>query len=890
MDSAIAGSADTADVKSISQDLLGFISRPRVIGAISWSSAFPTGKCLFQCDPLRTLLADDFIRAKLQGFKYIRAGVELSFRVSGNAFMGGKIFAVWIPPNKIPDYLKGMNLVQVSGIKQKVSIYPNNNSESILSIPINCPERMFEINDGATSYFDAGITQGNTRGTPFLVTTLGRVAVYVVAPLISQQEIDKCTITIYARFVELALGEAYFGGPTTALNPFPMTPVDLRPMPLMFTSTTRLAGYPVAPAGQMNVPIASEHGTLAEGEAKEKGPKLWKAASSLRSFMYNITPTASALSSVVVPVSTAAQFVLTKVEDVLKYFNLDKPLQRHLPDNILNRWRDITHGDGLEQANHLSLATSNDITPFGTNQPIDSSEYSISNICSIPQIVRVIQITTDQQAFRSIFTWRVAPWNVPATITNEWRTPSGYELFGASATCYPTYASFCSQAFKYWRGTCNIDIEIVAQSFSRMYIACVWTPGADEQAVDPVINGDTLPDTYSKIIEVSGNTTARFTIPMLTRDFWLNADPSCFEPSINGVLQVVIINPLTNYSPSGSSSNPVTAIISTSWEDLQFQRPSSNALVYAEPTTVRIVPQIEKIVAGAEEVPIAEEHGLMEDMFSGEDCDDIRQLIRRPGYYAYVDWTTANGQPSPANPNAVSGDERYCWFQDSTYSMGSWDSNNMIPLPRHDGRVYGTPYLEAANNFLSYFANLFVCAKGSIVYTFVGFSFSGNSPKGNTAIPYYPYRSGGSPEEGTFLASNASVPRMYNDGAFADHTATRDNNSINPSSLYSNGSMYRPISSPQIPATVSIPFYSNYAWVYTPTTFDLGEDVYVGNFVRRALPGVRIASTITGNASRDCLVNAGDSFAFSCLYPPSTSYFICNPNCPYNVELQDAPE
>jgi len=435
-----------------------------------------------------------------------------------------------------------------------------------------------------------------------------------------------------------------------------------------------------------------------------------------------------------------------------------------------------------------------------------------------------------------------------------------------------------STPFRFWRSSCVVDVEVVAQGFAKMYLGLSWVPGLEETTTaDTEVLPDTETETLTQIMEVSGNRKMQFVIPYKAASHWLRTDRDLqFASSItrdernvtgrcNGKFTIYIINPLTSFSPSGSNNNPVTVFMSVSFPDLQVARPTSDHLCSARgfnyiPTPIPLFEEQLQVHASGSGTA-----RLSETQWFGDTIEDILQLTRRPGPIANLR-TTA-------------------YVTELTVSLFTTCSQSARPL-RAETLVasVGNP-IPGVVNFASWFANIFLTWRGEVAYHVVPEYGSYGNTTTNVNNTW--------DDLGVFITNSdayRNVPTPY----ITDTGATR----VNPSSNLVrnlNGTTYKPALQPDQPATALVPYYAENTFIHTidpglfPNTSLVPQQITKAPYTSGEIPGVTITvvnpnfhvSTYAGAAqgmNLSILASTGDNFSYGGLYPPGvTTDMVLNP-------------
>jgi hypothetical protein len=646
--------------------------------------------------------------------------------------------------------------------------------------------------------------------------------VEVLSALTVNDNVDLPSITMWAQLQDVSLGEVYDDFTLPTCNPS---------VPSLYTEAFPLKFplYTVHNARGSGPSTVTEHSrTVQEGAAKEQG-SLSRVAHSASSLFSSLTP------FVFPSFMAGASFVSSSLGNVLQRFNLDKPVERKLPDKVVKQWKDLHHSDGLDQCRHLGLKTDNTVYPVGKDQPFNLEEASLANIASCPQLIAARTMSTADEARKVLINYAVAPWNVPCS------KPINVTPTEISTMIHHSYASFLSNCFAFWRGTCCVSIHVMAQAFSKAYIGVIWTPG-EPGPLDLYPSSSTIPGSFNTkrthIFEINGPGQYDFEIPYLSDEYMLNSNISLrttypgTSPSANGYFSIFVVNPLTNFSATPTAAT-IDLLMYVGWKDLEFFRPITSQLsALSGPATFTFAP----------DPPEVTEHSLE---MMGETVDSVYDLIRRPGFLA-------------AHPQAP---DDHCTVASLFTTL---PVSYQLPAPDD------SPFAESVAmdrpfgpcNFLSYLSRIYLTWRGEVSYHILNFTDSVDNI-------------GASSESNAYIIGNVSSLDSVVDTNYANGPPINLVPVLPPSSsvgAFGSGAIYRPINTPDIPLAVTTPFYSPRQFYLTPEV-SIGDNgrLYPADWNKCAMPAVRIAPIDRSTNGFQLLVSASDSFSLGMLYPPSPS-------------------
>jgi hypothetical protein len=261
------------------------------------------------------------------------------------------------------------------------------------------------------------------------------------------------------------------------------------------------------------------------------------------------------------PYVTIFSSVTSTVGAALNRFGYSKPNISDTVLPILNRTvTNYSSTDGRNAMIKLSTHTNNSVSispaMFGIG---DLSHMDLASIMKIPVIIRQFTITTSV----AYDTW----------ITSIPIDPSA--VINLSGSYEHSTISFISELFTYWTGDIDVDFEFVASIFHRATVLLAYNPvNSNTLSADSVILAAQTLD--SKIVNISGNTSIRFSIPWKQQQPWAQTQPARNFTSIgtNGNIGVYILNPVT----TNGSSDPIGVNVYFSSRNLKFALPTAERI------------------------------------------------------------------------------------------------------------------------------------------------------------------------------------------------------------------------------------------------------------------------------------------------------------------------
>jgi len=650
----------TAETQSVKQ----FLERFRPLDLIPWTQDQGQGSIVYSFDPLRAVLSKPAITKKLANFKYLNCSAEIKIQVTGNQFMAGKLYAVWTPPNRIGSTVQGNTLTRISGVREKVELYPTSSDAVTLKIPLMQYNQYFDLQKyGGDHYYDQSMVMPELDN----YMTLGLVTVYVVAPLVATEPTGVAELAFYARLVD----------------------VDLPPV---FTEET------------MNVGLGGYSG--------------FSAASRLMDTTNQ--PLLAAMAQLDAETSDNGRTVDAQLQGFGDFFRSKKQ-----PEERITKYKTFNLTTGDDRSVLLSMDANNSVTPTGPNQLPTTT--SIADIVSIPQILYTAQLTSSIPRRSRIFKWNPSPMNTACEYirpmpTGYWDgVATTFDKFSRMALSTNPYMTKIASMFKYWRGTMVLDLEFVCTSFTRAMFAVNWTPGDTPLYGDFSSSGESSdpnawPENYTQYIVVAGNTKTRIEIPFYSRYWALSTQLNYFQahnnmgyrlPLHNGSLEISVVNPVT--TTTIDQTPDIMMIVSASMKDAEFFRPTSEQLSNTQGEayllTQSSVVQAEQqgLFSSKKKDSVVTEFGKTmpidtKQMF-GESIQDIMQLTKRDTYMSY--WV----KPKHGAGTAISV------FSPEMFTINTLPAIVYPDTPPALGTVIGD------RSFATFLSTMFLQARGEATYT-----------------------------------------------------------------------------------------------------------------------------------------------------------------------------
>lgn len=220
---------------------------------------------------------------------------------------------------------------------------------------------------------------------------------------------------------------------------------------------------------------------------------------------------------------------------------LDKPSSGDGPNHMQPIFgRDMPSGRGVDGAVKLSLdpgaCIAHDVEALTTGK----SDRNIYEIVRTPGFVMQYAMTNASVPGDKLFTLSIDP-------MNNYR-----RIVATKEYVYPTYLSWYSSMFKFWRGSLKFHVKFCTSRFTTTRIRAVWTWGATIPATLP---NNEVGDIVSRMFDVTGDTDVNFTIPWLHQYLWEDVSITELTPGSTatnpiGWLTFYLVNEIVNGDPN----------------------------------------------------------------------------------------------------------------------------------------------------------------------------------------------------------------------------------------------------------------------------------------------------------------------------------------------------
>lgn len=733
--------------------IANFLCRPRVIGRFSWvpNGNFSNPLNAITIDPWSTYLQNS-ITFKLNNFRNFRCkALHIQFRVNGSPFHYGRLYVSYTPgPRTIVPYasmmVPGDNTVPINnfagalntnarGLKTHWSQYPgvfidpSTNNVAELVLPFFCP----------TNYISL---VANSQ-----VASLGRFTIWMLNTLqcVNNTNTEDITVTATAWMEEPVLavptdqlaysGEAYYAQAKAGSGIKQQK--TQRKYNQQSQNDARLR------VGQMKAEIdKKQNSNKSKGKATsskgdetqgddEYGKGLISApATALAGFAGTLEKV-----PVIGPYATATKMALSKVSSIAKLFGFSRPLVVESPRYVNQRpWSAIAVTQGDDTSLKLTLDPKQEITIDPTVVGLPSEdEMSFATIFKRESLLLIAPWSQATGATTCLFSILVKPDARPMNLTGD---PINFH----------TALSWGVQPFRYWRGTINYRIQIVASQMHRGRLAIVYNPTRNVSS--------TLPDqatTYQQYIDLTEGRDYTFSVRYTNPNPWqLLHSPSTQVVTIgtsfgavegnysNGTISCYVLNELA--TPTSTAAPVDINIYISAGDDFMVAVPGSPDFDHVSPFAEVIKDAYggEAFFGEADYVVEAENAATTDDnihivlnaddnyvpnvdnenlVFFGEQNVSLRSLIKRYCLYRRYNLTRESSSDVigiglthphipvwPGNADAIPTIGQFNW------AIGDTDDNGLFNYVR--------------NTLLTYYRIGFAAYRGNVRYKYI---FDGNA-------------------------------------------------------------------------------------------------------------------------------------------------------------------
>jgi len=453
---ATATTVPTASLAGLLPPAAGAVSgglmRQFPVAELSWTQGQAYNYAIGGINFPDALLAVPYIADRVRYFKYMRAGVEVSFKLNGNAMLYGTLLASWDPTSCL-DWADSSEIVipTLSG-NPHVLLEANDSDSAGATIPYMWPFPAIDLQ----SY------------VPGSIGTVDILVLNPLTPVSTSSSSASITVTVYARFVGLELS-----GPTDTVFVPPLMTRRPRRGSLRATAQSR-----------------PRRGVEATAEAKDKSTKNMavslasKAAGAAVDFLSGYVP----------------EPIMSVANTVASWFGFDMPRSLMNATRVTTRLQpELFMASGLDFSSMLARQPSRLPVSLKSFTPGVADEESLVALASTPCLLANFTINNSIAPNSTVFSAPVNPrYNISLPGPNT------------TAQFYPTLLSKAAMPFQAWRGTTRLWFNVSCSSFHsfRLRVGVVWGDTTGIGSVPPE-NGPSV------LVDINGPTTFGVDIPFV---------------------------------------------------------------------------------------------------------------------------------------------------------------------------------------------------------------------------------------------------------------------------------------------------------------------------------------------------------------------------------------
>lgn len=439
-----------------------------------------------------------------------------------------------------------------------------------------------------------------------------------------------------------------------------------------------------------------------EEQVAEKDRSFSAAAAKLADALKTV-PHVFELQSLTLPAAWASD----RASEILKFFGLSKIESSNVPEYIKQSpAKFLPNADGCNLSHSLSLLQGNAIELMPDMVPEAKDEMALAHMTSTPTYYTHFGWTTSQTTGTQLFAVAVHPlaYQVPDNGT---------------MTVTPSFLTFASSAFAYWRGSIIFTLKFIKTKFHSGRCRIFFQPGAS------AFNASNADYNYSQVIDIRSETVVKFSVPYVSVKPWSRMnDQGLFN--VTGTFYVEVLNDLRAVSTVSQSIDVLVEVSGGS--DFELAAPTSPLIqpVYITPSSttanlkriLRIKAQVGEEDAREEDQANsinADQMGEKVDMGNwalnlsmiGEKCLSLRQLFKR---------SSLSAQVTLSAPGAI------CI---APFSPNLFDQRTSTTAPS-----------AVPSSFIDYFSNAFAFWRGSVNLKIFSDTLTSNRVKVEAVLSY----------------------------------------------------------------------------------------------------------------------------------------------------------
>jgi chemotaxis protein histidine kinase CheA len=542
------------------QGLGPILSRQYLVDTFTWSSASSQGDLLRTLHFPQLLYAVPTIAEKLDKFQFFKAGVKVSLKANGTSFHFGVIQCAWVPhydpsPGNGIDYAGHMATAANLDFSD---LSANTNTVVSFTIPYVAPARYWNMKD------DASTDAAGFFGTVWLHN---KVPLRITA----EDSTASIVVSIFAEFVNPEPA-----GPCLRDSAAAAMRDRIAKMQLKVDSLQEQVRYLESKTPRTKAQMKSggrRQGPAAQTRVKYRSDPDEDQEQDLKTEMKDIgvdvvNRAKKGVSNAIVDLSSAGIGALSSLIDPLLGALADKPTDNApIVKQAQQSQTGLALANGLDGSPMLAMSPNN----FIANDHkffAKKLDYSLfENYKMLPGLVRYGSwIGTDVQNFR--------PFNIPVTPTICYFVQGVTDMF-----YHTTHLMNLASYFSYWTGSIKFHVVFNTSKFTTGRVCIKWIP---DPTFNAAMTNDTLGDTVSHVIDITGDTSYSFTVPYLQESSWrqvmppisVNHPPLSAWDGCNGQIALYVINPLVNQNNTGANVVCYYTVYMSGGPDFRCARPN----------------------------------------------------------------------------------------------------------------------------------------------------------------------------------------------------------------------------------------------------------------------------------------------------------------------------
>jgi hypothetical protein len=580
----------------VDADLGSFLARPVLIHTLVWTAEQPT--LSGHIDPWTLWMNVTSVQRKFENFHFLRGSLHLKIQVNGNPFFMGRLMMSYEPCFGSSVAIGNPYLDRQSHSSlEHVIIDPSINNEGRLVCPFLTPLAWIDLDDTDSQWIG--------------VLWYDQLATLTYASGTLTTDVD---VQIYAWMEEAEL--CYPSAQTIGAY----TPQSSKKKPKGKSNRTAGAAKDEYTADQNVGPVSRVANTISEYAGY------------------------ASMVPVLEPFAIATQIGANALSKIAGMFGYSRPHSIEAPlRTIPNPMGFMPSTDMVDNAIPMHVGVKSELTidPRVNGDPFEQDNLVVASIGR-------------KWAMIGSTTWD-ATMAVDTLLYESYVAPQmGTYISGTQRLFTPM--GFSSVPFRYWRGSIEVRIQIVASRFHRGRLRFAWTPDGN-----PVSASETNLN-YGRIIDIDQTSQFEFRIPFGRNvGYCINTASAAASnrDAVNGQVYLAVQNPLSN--PEVSKTVEILIWVRAG-EDMQYCGPTNAAYKHASvlalqssserPTVAGDVGLTRETVC--EDLWESSDHPLLNTVYVGDPVRSFRPLLKRYELWGNF-WDSATSQNGTTDMSPLTG-------------------------------------------------------------------------------------------------------------------------------------------------------------------------------------------------------------------------------------------